>query len=47
MKIKITEEEYREALEIWLSKNPGKTVNDVSNTAIVTISNGKEIKLGA
>ena len=44
--IKFTEEELRESLEQWLKENPGKTVNNVSQDTIVTISTGKEIKLG-
>lgn len=43
---RITEEEYREALEIWLSDNPDKTVNDIKNKEIVQISSGKSVKIG-
>ena len=43
---KYKEEEYQEAFEIWLSENPGKTVNDVPARTIVKTSNGEELKLG-
>ena len=40
-----TEEEYREALEIWKKENPDKEYRDVSQRAVVEV-NGKQIKIG-
>ena len=43
--MRATEEEYREALEIWKRENPDKEYKDVSSNAVVEI-NGKQIKIG-
>ena len=40
-----TEEEYQEAALKWIKENPGKTVNDVTNTCQVTLENGKVINV--
>ena len=40
-----TEEEYREALEIWKRENPDKEYKDISSNTVVEI-NGKQIKIG-
>lgn len=32
------EEKYRQALEQWLSENPGKTVNDIKQSTVVTLN---------
>ena len=42
---KATEEEYREALEIWKKENPDKEYKDISSNTVVEI-NGKQIKIG-
>ena len=44
--MKVTEEEYREALEIWLQKHPGKTVNDVPVKEVVVLLSGELVNLG-
>ena len=43
----LREQEYREALELWLEKHPEETINDISVTTKVKIANGKKIALGA
>jgi|GEM_PF-2007936 len=44
--MKVTEEEYREALEIWKKENPDKEYRDILQRVVVEV-NGKQIKLGA
>ena len=43
---KVTEEEYREALEIWKRENPDKEYKDISQKTVVEV-NGKQIRIGA
>ena len=43
---KVTEEEYREALEIWKRENPDKEYRDISQKTVVEV-NGKQIRIGA
>ena len=43
---KVTEEEYREALEIWKRDNPDKEYKDILQKAVVEV-NGKQIRIGA
>ena len=40
-----SEQEYREALEIWKKENPGKEYRDIPSKAVVKV-NGKEIRIG-
>ena len=42
--MKVTEEEYREALEIWKKENPDKEYRDILQRVVVEV-NGKQIKL--
>ena len=42
---KATEEEYREALEIWKRENPDKEYKDISQKTVVEV-NGKQIRIG-
>ena len=43
--MRVTEEEYREALEIWKKENPNKEYNDIPRHAVVYV-NGKLVKIG-
>ena len=43
---KVTEEEYREALEIWKRENPDKEYRDISQKTVEEV-NGKQIRIGA
>lgn len=43
---KVTEEEYREALEIWKRENPDKEYKDISQKTVIEV-NGKQIRIGA
>ena len=45
-KSKVTEKEYREALEIWKKENPDKEYRDIPQKAVVEV-NGKKIRIGA
>ena len=42
---RVTEEEYREALEIWKKENPDKEYRDISQKTVVEV-NGKQIRIG-
>ena len=44
-KMSATEEEYREALEIWKENNPDKEYRDIPFKAVVEID-GKRINIG-
>ena len=43
--MKVTEEEYREALEKWKKENPDKEYGEISQRAVVEV-NGKQIHIG-